>query len=299
MRFREIFVFLLLSLMFISLTSSTNIEAGTNYWMNKVSLNDYPVDNYADDFIEWASLFVFDGDNALGAPDGVYANAYQGYAPGVITLDLGKYETAINDSGDDIIVHSNSGEYLVKIGNDLSLPFTSLGAGNGTLGFDFDTIGFEDVRFVQIQCTTEHLVALDAIEVMNVLPVTVEDDDPVIEGYVGLENLWTWENASLISFSWLVSDSTPYNYSISVNDSEIESDYWEEDSINFEWDDIVVGNLTITLKVWDYFGNTVEDTVLFEIRSLPANTNAYVLFAIFPIILLSFIHRKRNKSNQR
>ena len=281
-------------LLLLGISSSTLLNAEISSIENNSVINVYPPDNYADEVISWASLFIADGDNALGAPDGVYATVYQGYAPGVLTLDLGKYETAADDTGDDLTVYITSGDYLVKLGNDLAQPFTSLGTSNETASFDFGSIGFDAVRYVQIQCNSVDVVLLDAIEIVNLVTVADEDVDPEITGYDGLVNK-IWVTTTEIEFSWLVSDATPWNYSITVNDTEYEKGEWESNTIDFYWDEIEIGNLTIILRLWDYFGNYAEDVIIIEIEPAPSNSNYFAFISVLPLVLMAFTKRRKKK----
>ena len=59
-------------------------------------------DPYADEFILVASLYHFNGENAVGAPDGEFAQVFSDYGSGYITLDMGRDEDIINGEGDDV-----------------------------------------------------------------------------------------------------------------------------------------------------------------------------------------------------
>lgn len=257
-----------------------------------INIDSFPSDNYADEIIENLSLYYSDGENALGPPDGNYATIFSDYSSGLITLDLGRYEIALDGSGDDIIVYVESGDYIVKIGNNLSQPFITLGNGNITKGFDFASIGFEETRFVQIQCLGEESVNLDAVEVINLFTPIDDTDNPVINGP---EDFSVYENSTKVSITWVVLDSTPWNYSILINGLEIESGEWIYSRIVYNWKEISIGETNFTLILYDFFGNNAKDTVIVEVLPLPTETNNYYFVFIVPVIVFYFINRRRNE----
>ena len=74
MRLKQIsFLLAVTFLLFTSLSvnSSTAFPTGNDY-----AIDAFPADNYADEIITSMSFFYDSGENALGAPDGLYANEY-------------------------------------------------------------------------------------------------------------------------------------------------------------------------------------------------------------------------------
>lgn len=288
MKFKQLLLLFAISALIFSTIS---VNGNTNFTnKNDLELNTFPADNYADEIITEMSFFYTDGENALGAPDGEYAKIFADYTVGLVFFDLGRYEICVNETGDDLRVHINYGTYIIKIGNDLSSPFTTLGQSNTTKEFDIDSVGFTEVRYVQIQYFSDGFVELDAIEVINLYTVATDNVDPNI---TPVDDFWVYDNVSLISFSWDVSDATPWNYSIEVNGVIIKSDDWFDVSIAFLWTDITAQNLTITLLVFDFFGNSAEDIINVEIRPIPTKTTLYLVF-LLPTAFYLYFKRRRN-----
>jgi len=291
MNLKQFLLLFAISALIFSTISVNGNSAFTNE--NDLELNIFPTDNYADEIITEMSFFYSDGENALGAPDGEYARIFEMYSVGLMFFDLGRYEICVDDTGDDLRVHINYGTYIIKIGNDLSSNFTTLGQSNTTKEFDIDTVGFTEVRYVQIQYFSDGFVELDAIEVINLYTVISDNDSPLIDE---LEDYWVYENVSKISLAWDVSDATPWNYSIFVNDTEIETAEWYDISISFDWTDITLGVLNVKLLLYDYFGNTAEDTVIVEIRDLPTQENLFYLIFFLPMFILVYFRKLRRKN---
>ena len=283
-----LFLFTISTLIFSTISVNGNSDF-TNE--NDLELNIFPADNYADEIITEMSFYYNDGENALGAPDGEYAKIFEYYSYGSIIFDLGRYEICSNSTGDDLRVHINKGTYIIKIGNDLSSPFTTLGQSNTTNEFDIDSVGFTEVRYIQIFTASEVTLELDAIEVINLYTVITDNDNPIIDGP---EDYWVYENVSKIPLTWDVSDATPWNYSIFVNDTEIDSAEWY-DIISFDWTDFTIGAWNVKLLLYDYFGNTAEDTVNIEIRSLPTQENLFYLVFFLPMLIIVYIRKIRTK----
>ncbi len=274
----------LLLLSSFSVTGNSPIFTGPEH-----GLNLFPPDNYADEVVTSMSFFYDSGENALGAPDGLYANMFEYYGPGVIVLDLGRYEICVNGSGDDIRVHTTNNTYRVKIGNDLSAPFTTLGQANETADFDIGSVGFTEARFVQVIFMDVAYVGLDAVEVINLYTVATDTIDPNI---TPIDDFWVYDNLSLISFSWTVSDATPWNYSIKINSVIDDTEEWYGDPIDFLWTDMTAQNITIVLELFDFFGNYAQDTVNIEIRPLPTKTTYYLMF-LLPVVIFLYFRRKK------
>lgn len=288
MKLKQLLLLFAISALIFSTISVNGNSDFTNE--NDLELNIFPPDNYADEVIDEISYFYSDGENALGAPDGEYARIFEMYTNGFVYFDLGRYETCADSTGDDLRVHINNGTYIIKIGNDLSSHFTTLGQSNTTMEFDIDSVGFIEVRYVMILSVFNITLELDAIEVINLYTVVTDNDNPVIDGP---EDFWIYDNETELSFVWTVSDATKWNYSILVNSVEIETEEWYETSIEFDWNDISPQNLTVTLILFDYFGNQAVDTVLIEIRTTPERSSFFLV--LIPLIPLYIIRKKLKK----
>ena len=281
------FIFTIVSLLFCSYQI---FGAFSSHISSKSEFNGYPQDNYADEIVTSLSHYYMDGENALGAPDNECAKIFSDYANGVIVLDLGRYEICVDDIGNDLRVHINNGTYIIKINNDLSTAFTSLGQANETEEFDIDSVGFTEVRYVQIQYVSGGFVELDAIEVINLYTVVTDNNKPSI---TGPDDFWIYENETEISIYWKLSDATPWNYSIFINTNLLESGEWFGDSLDLHLYDISVGILNISLILFDYFGNSNSDTVSIEIRALPEKTNFFIMF--LPLLLIPLVKRTKTR----
>ncbi|MHA1221738.1 MAG: aryl-sulfate sulfotransferase [Candidatus Heimdallarchaeaceae archaeon] len=250
-------------------------------------------DAYANELIKVASLYYTNGKNALGAPDGNYAQIFFDYSNGYITLDMGLNEEILNGEGNDFTIFA-TGNYFVWVSNDLSAPFTLVGSGLDTQSFDLQPISYSIARYVKIEFRTGDSVHLDGVEAIYYNQITVDNDPPSV---IGMENLWVWENVSSVSLFWELEDLTPWNYSISVNGTVVESGKWNGSDIYFEYLITGRGNTSVTLEVFDLFSNFAEDTVHIEIRPLPKleteKTPFFVVTSIFAISLLYL--RKRRK----
>ncbi|MCE7749743.1 MAG: hypothetical protein GPJ51_15260, partial [Candidatus Heimdallarchaeota archaeon] len=124
----------------------------------------------------------------------------------------------------------------------------------------------------------------------NLYTVITDFNKPVIDGP---EDFWIYDNETEISFVWSVSDATPWSYIILVNSVEIETEEWYETSIEFDWNDISPQNLTVTLLLFDYFGNQAVDIVLIEIRATPERSSFFLV--LIPLIPLYIIQKKLKK----
>ncbi|MFX0198767.1 MAG: aryl-sulfate sulfotransferase [Candidatus Hodarchaeota archaeon] len=134
-------------------------------------------DSYADSVVTEASMWYWDGDNALGSPDGQYTSLYTGYGNGHVTLDMGLDEEILDGKGEDFTVYSLKGKYAVFVSNNLSTqllvgnqvfsPLILLGEGVGNTSFDLESAGLDQARFIQIVYLTGENVQLDAVMALH------------------------------------------------------------------------------------------------------------------------------------
>ena len=122
-------------------------------------------DAYANSVVEEHSHFYYNGENALGAPDGEYATIFISYTVGYLTLDMGEEESIIGGEGDDFSVIAQ-GNYTILVGNNISQPMTMLSFGINNQSFDLSTIAFNEVRYLRVEYGGES-VSLDAIVAFN------------------------------------------------------------------------------------------------------------------------------------
>ncbi len=94
--------------------------------------------------------------DALGEPD---SRAYR-IGPGNVEFLLDPAVPCQNRPGDDITVYA-SGAYSVHVANDPFGPWTSLGSGSGTQGFDIGAVGLDSIRYLRV--TEQADCFLDAV----------------------------------------------------------------------------------------------------------------------------------------
>jgi len=133
-------------------------------------------DAYADSIITGTSMWYLNGENALGPPDGKFTRLYIGYGNGHVTLDMGRDEEVRNGAGTDFTVYARGGEYVVFVGNNLSIPtlvgnqvpppLILLGEGLGNTSFDLTNVGLDQVRYIQVVYLSDEDVELDSVEAL-------------------------------------------------------------------------------------------------------------------------------------
>ncbi len=239
-------------------------------------------DPYADDIYDIFSIYYTDGENALGAPDDEFASIFSEYGAGYITLDMGRYEEVLNDTGDDFNVFANGGNYSCWVGNDLSSPFVFLGIVTGNSSFDLSSVGYASARFIRIQYCSGVVIGLDALEAFY-FNIPAEDNEiPLISGP---SDFWIYDNQDNYNLTWDATDTTPYKYSITVNQEEIVKEYWETETIDFTYFWIDKNLQNVTLVLYDVFGNKGYDTVLIEILDTPTErTGSTIVVSISSIL---------------
>ena len=268
------------------------------------------IDPYPNWFIESFSLWYQDGENALGAPDNEVATIYQDYGNGYITFDFGRNQEIINGASSDFMVYAQGGNYIIRIGNDLSQPFEILENATGGVTFhgnqSFDLTETDQtmVRFVQVEASSLMNVELDAIEALNYFEPTPETSLPQIVDF-SPDQSWVWSNQSSVQVSWEVDDSNPWNYSILVDDELVEQGLWMDDSI-IEYTLSLSGktdSVEMLLLLDDLFGNRKADSVVIEIRTLSSENGKSTFFPTIPflvgIVFISALKIWRRKENKK
>ncbi len=248
-------------------------------------------DPYVDEFIDSKSAYIENGENSIGAPDGVFTKIFAEYGAGYITLDMGASENILDGTGNDFQVIASSGEYTCWVGEEIDSEFVLLGLGSGNVLFDLSSVSLSSVRYVRIQYNSGGFVELDAIEAIHFNSPTEDNDSPSINSPL---DFWIWDNQSFIRFTWEASDPTHFNYSIEVNEEIFMSGYWDGSDIGFTYFWETAKLHTFTLTLFDVFGNSAIDTVNVDIRDSDVNGSpiAYIA-AVLGIIVLVFIQKKR------
>ncbi len=231
-------------------------------------------DAYANSIVPSLSQWYLLGENALGAPDGNYAQVFLDYGNGYLTLDMGLYEEIIDGPGADLQVVAQGANYTVSVTNSLQSPFKTLGHGNGTLEFDLTGSGVSMARYVRVQYRDGDTVELDAVVAYFYSHSVTDIENPLISGP---SDFWVWANQTTISFTWNASDQTPWNYTILVNETPYELAPWNGSNITFNYSGAQVGTIVVTLILHDVCGNQAQDTVTIEIRPLPQSTPQLIM----------------------
>lgn len=252
--------------------------------MSRISLFDSYGDSYADEYLEESSSNCVNGNNAENAPDNIYAEIFYDYSNGILTLDMGLNEEILDGGGDDFFVIAGEGEYYVKVENSLSKPFTLVGLGAGNQSFDLNSIGFSSARYIQIEYRSGDKVEIDAIEAIYYNIIESDEEKPVI---IEIADFSIFENQSQINLLWEVNDLTPWNFSIYVNNTIIESGPWDGSNIDFDYLALDLKLINVKLVLWDYFENFAESDVVITIKNieLPTSDTSYVNI----LLIISFI----------
>ncbi len=253
---------------------------------------------YANFFLEEYTMYCYNGENAVGAPDGSYAILYPDYSNGYITLDMGRYEEIINGEGDDFKIIGGSGNYTVWVGNDLSSPFTIISYGSNNKSFDLSTINMDEVRYVKIEYRSGDCVEIDAVIALNYNIPTEEGNAPEINQ---LTDIIVYNNITKIELCWETIETNPWNYSIYVNDSLVFSKEWVENTITYIFKISGIGETTIKLELLDAYNNRAFDTVKITVMPIPAKSEpteetAYSYSFISSLILIITIAKIKKRS---
>jgi hypothetical protein len=245
---------------------------------------------YANSFLPDRSAQYSFGENAIGAPDGLYAEIFFDYSNGHLTLDMGEQEEIVNGSGNDFTIISRGGNYTVFVGSSFESPLSNLGHANGTHSFDLSDIGMDTARYVRVEYRLGDTVELDAIEAINYNVPESDIYDPQISGP---GDFWVWANQSLIQLEWEVFDHTPHNYTVLVNGSSVESNPWDGSDLIVSITTPTVGTWNVTLLLYDLSGNSASDSVMVEVRAVSMPVDLTLLLggvAIASILLVVILY---------
>jgi hypothetical protein len=238
-----------------------------------------PGDPYADAVVSDRSEFYLQGENALGAPDGLFSTIYMGYANGYLTLDMGENEEIIDGAGNDFVIYASGGNYTVAVSNSLAITFTIIGTGGGNQTFDLSSSGLSEARFVKITYFDGADIEFDAIEAAHFNTPPSDTTPPTLVLEEGLYTLQKGLNSTLV---WVASDETPWSYEIYVNSTLVSNNYWNGSNIEYFFEPATTGLWNVTLVVYDAFGNVAFDTVMIEVYepSTPSNGDLSLLIGI-------------------
>lgn len=279
-------IIFLLSILIIPSFIHSSVET-----TSPIQINAPPSDVYADDVIYTLTAFIRYGEKALGAPDGEYTELFEEYGNGYITLDMGEYEKIWNGTGDDFTVHSHSGQYIVKVGNNIHQPLFTIGSFSDTTSFDLNDTGLEYVQYVQIHYSAGGEVYLDAIEAIHLEVITPETDTPII---TPVEDFWVYDNQTSVDITWYVTDIHPWNYSIIIEGEEYQTGLWLEEEINLSYIIEKPGNITVQLYAYDFFGYYSLDEVEVEIRGTGKTSALPIVLSLLSLLGLTIALNKRN-----
>ncbi|MBY8998723.1 MAG: aryl-sulfate sulfotransferase [Candidatus Thorarchaeota archaeon] len=227
-----------------------------------------PGDPYADDFLPGRSQWYTSGQNAIGAPDGLYTTLFPDYEDGYISLDMGENEEIVNGPHSDFTVEAQGGNYIVYVTNSLDIAFELVGTGSGQMRFDLVGTSLDEARYVRIQYLSGDDVELDAIVAINYNIRLSDTTPPNLIVYGDLNNMQLGTSATLF---WHASDETPWSYDIYVNSQMVFSDFWNGSNITYLFEPTAVGWWNVTVVAYDAFGNFEVSVVMIEVydRSIP------------------------------
>ncbi|UCG03455.1 MAG: aryl-sulfate sulfotransferase [Candidatus Heimdallarchaeota archaeon] len=204
------------------------------------------------------------------------------YREGPNQIELGQENVKIRWIGANI--PSITGKIFVN--NTLTKTF----AWNGSEEiFDLDSLqpGKHNISF--------QLFDLEKLDFYDQFWITVHSPSPP-KITDAPEDFWVWSNQTNVTLMWKARDISPKTYSIYVDDLLYETDAWNGSDIIFNYNLPSEGEVSITLFLYDVLGNSVEDIVIIEVRTLPttkANFSVIGLLLGLGIIL----KKKRSKFN--
>ncbi|MHA1927659.1 MAG: aryl-sulfate sulfotransferase, partial [Candidatus Thorarchaeota archaeon] len=257
-----------------------------------------PGDPYVDAYISRRSESYYDGENAIGAPNGQFSRIYVDYENGYLTLDMGVDEEVIDESGFDFEVIASGDNYSVYIGNSLEESLEFLGRGYGNMSFDLSLSSLSIARYIRIQMYFGDSVNLDAIVALNYNAPSVDEDPPIISSVDDIE-MWLGDvNTTLI---WSPTDDTPWAYELLINSTINESRWWYGEPIEYLFEPESEGTWNITVIVYDAFGNSAVDSVLIEVKIPPNDDDDYTLVlltgaGISAVVIIVLIYKKKLSS---
>jgi hypothetical protein len=222
-------------------------------------------DPYADAVVPIASAWYSFGSYALGPPDGKYANIFVDYGNGYLTLDMGENEDVLDGPGYDFEVYATGGTYSISVGSSVDSYFTSLGSTSGRQSFNLSQWGLSSFRYIRIGYISGDTVQLDAIVGIHVASIGADTEPPEI---ASLDNIQVWSNQTSVVLDWSASDLTPWNYSILVNGSLLQSGPWYGDDVSFTFQITTAGVFQVSLMLFDLFNQMSVDEVTITVNSL-------------------------------
>ncbi len=219
-------------------------------------------DAYANEVLAVYSEAYLDAANALGSPDGNFARIFLDYGNGYLSLDMGKDEEIINLEGNDFWVFADHGNYSVFASNDLNERFKFVGRGIGNKSFDLADAGIDAARYIRVEYYYGETVYLDAIVGVNYNKPFSDETPPLIEGPPDFQLL---ENESYVYITWIVTDATPWNYTILIDGSLYISSPWNGSDISITYPITSSNQINFTIIVYDVVGNVATDSILVDI----------------------------------
>jgi hypothetical protein len=291
-------VILMLSLLVSAAMPHPESIDETNYEFDRssISISSDWGDAYANAFDPDRSQWYSNGENAIGAPDGQYAQIFLDYSSGYLTLDMGEQEEIVNGLGNDFTVIARGGNYSVFVQPTYDSSPSLIGRTNGTHSFDLDDLSMEQVRYVRVEHFVGDTIELDAIEAIHYNVPDSDIYDPLISGP---NDFWVWSNQSQIQVGWQVSDDSPRNYSVFLNGSVVESGPWDGSDLTVSITNPGTGLWNVTLLLYDEYDNSASDSVMLEVRLDPNATNYFPLLvgvalcAVVIVVVLLYYTRSR------
>jgi hypothetical protein len=250
-------------------------------------------DAYADDFVESQSVWLLNGNNAIGPPDGESAIVFLDYGNGLLTLDMGAGEEIIDGENEDFKVVADGGTYRVSVSQVLESSFVDLGTATGNATFDLSDSGFTYVRYVKIEYFAGDSVAIDAIVAFNHNAPKSDAGPPIITGPPDF--VMSREQSSILN--WSISEDAPWSYRIWIDGFILESGPLSTDRIQYVFETSSIGDWNVTLEVEDVFGNSSSDMVM--VRVLPDYSvlaMGFIITLVIPLLVffgVLFLRTKR------
>jgi hypothetical protein len=177
--------------------------------------------------------------------------------------------------------------------NDLDQGFKMLGTGSGNQSFDLGVINFPKARYVRIEYLSGENVLLDAIVASNHIKIEKDTRSPQI---TGPDDFWIWDNQTTITFTWSASDDAPWSYTILIDGELADSGPWNGEDITFSLPIPDSREITLSLVLYDVYGNQAEESVTIEIRPVMTDLDATSYQFLSLQVLLALIFLKVGKS---
>ena len=249
-------------------------------------------DPYADAVDTLDSFWYMDGENALGAPDGLCATIFRDYGLGYITLDMGVGEEIVDGPGDDFNIIAGGAPYRLSLNSLNSSEFAMIIVLSGNQSIDLSDFGMASVRYVRFEMWTDANVYIDAIVAKNYLNTTRDSDAPIIS------NIDVFGDPlinSQITIIWNCSDVNPWNYTVYLDGISQNNSPWYGTNIEytFTYTSILSHNVTIILQ--DLFGNRIVSTTVIPSSPLPISMIAIGVTGISLLIIIIILKRRKSK----